>query len=251
MCSHCWWCARRSLHRVTWLAQMFQLLLDACHRQCDLQQLSSCFEGEEVSHPPMCYGQSSHLQCTPQLTPACTRQSQWWQESVCTAFIHGMSFWAKQELPTWKHSQYFFLQWLFLQWQPRLCRPPTIMPGPTPSFSILSWKACTPQHKTWELRPSDYCYTLPLDSGRDLLGGFAASLVPAYWQLGPCTADAYPWLCLATHITLIMWSRTCKVKASKNTELGSKCIPVVRCIHTASGSCRSACQYCPAAKQSQ
>ena len=35
-----------------------------------------------------------------------------------------------QELPqprrTWKHSQYFFMQWLFLQLQPRRCCPPRV-----------------------------------------------------------------------------------------------------------------------------
>jgi len=28
---------------------------------------------------------------------------------------------APQKIFAWKHSQYFFKQWLFLQWQPLLC----------------------------------------------------------------------------------------------------------------------------------
>ena len=31
----------------------------------------------------------------------------------------------KQACRTWKHSQYFFMQWLFLQLQPRRCWPPS------------------------------------------------------------------------------------------------------------------------------
>lgn len=56
-------------------------------------------------------------------------------QQCCTrvAFKHSTAVHQQQQYitaqykpPTWKHSQYFFMQWLFLQLQPRRCWPPTV-----------------------------------------------------------------------------------------------------------------------------